>query len=56
MFYKGNLIGDTMYSHGLKNNLPHTLIEIRNDLLSTPVKIKEFCNFKKVIVKSIDRI
>ena len=32
--YKGNLIGDTMYTHGLQNNLPHTLIEIRNDLLS----------------------
>ena len=55
--YKGNLIGDTMYSHGLKNNLPHTLIEIRNDLLSTPVKINRIsATLKKVIVKSIDRI
>ena len=40
MPYKGNLIGDTMYRHGLRNNLPHALIEVRNDLLSNASKIK----------------
>ena len=44
MPYKGNLIGDTMYRHGLRNNLPHALIEVRNDLLSNASKIKRISN------------
>ena len=35
--YKGDLVGDSMYRHGLRNKLPHALIEVRNDLLSNPV-------------------
>ena len=55
--YEGNLIGDTMYKHGLKNNLNHTLIEVRNDLLSSPTKIhKVSALLKKVINNSIDRV
>ena len=55
--YKGNLIGDTMHKHGLKNNLHHTLIEIRNDLLSSPTKIHRVSLLlKKIINKSINRI
>ena len=55
--YMGNLIGYTMYTHGLQNNLLHTLIEIRNDLLSSPVKIKKISTtLKKVIIKSINRV
>jgi|TARA_B100002051_G_C16676495_1_gene607396 predicted N-formylglutamate amidohydrolase len=55
--YKGNLIGDTMHKHGLKNNLHHTLIEIRNDLLSSPTKIQKVSKLlKEVISNSIYRI
>ena len=55
--YKGNLIGDTMHSHGLKNNLFHTLIEVRNDLLSSSIKINRISDtLKDIIVRSIDRI
>ncbi len=55
--YEGNLIGDTMYKHGLKNNLHHTLIEIRNDLLSSPTKVHRVSALlKDVINNSINRI
>ncbi len=55
--YEGNLIGDTMYKHGLKNNLHHTLIEVRNDLLSSPTKIhKVSMILKRIINTSINRI
>ena len=55
--YEGNLIGDTMYKHGLKNNLHHTLIEVRNDLLSSPTKIHRVSVLlKQVINNSINRI
>ena len=37
--YKGNLIGDTLSKHALKNKLFHTLIEIRNDIISSNKKI-----------------
>ena len=55
--YVGNLIGDTMYKHGLKNNLHHTLIEVRNDLLSSSTKIHRVSVLlKQVINNSINRI
>ncbi len=55
--YEGNLIGDTMYKHGLKNNLHHTLIEVRNDLLSSPTKIHRVSVLlKEIINNSINRI
>ena len=55
--YEGNLIGDTMYKHGLKNNLHHTLIEVRNDLLSSPTNIHRVSTLlKKVVNNSINRI
>ena len=31
--YAGTLKGDTLNRHGEKNNIPHVLIEIRNDLI-----------------------
>ncbi|QDL92335.1 N-formylglutamate amidohydrolase [Paroceanicella profunda] len=34
--YTGALDGDTMSRHGLGRGLPHVLIEVRNDLISTP--------------------
>ena len=33
--YSGNLKGDTLSQHGTLTKLPHVLIEIRNDLIST---------------------
>ena len=55
--YEGNLIGDTMYKHGLKNKLHHTLIEVRYDSLSSPTKIHRVSVLlKKVINNSINRI
>ena len=55
--YEGNLIGDTMYKHGLKNNLYHTLIEVRNDLLSSSTNIHRVSKLlKKVVNNSINRI
>jgi len=55
--YEGNLIGDTMYKHGLKNNLYHTLIEVRNDLLSSSTNVHRVSMLlKKVVINSINRI
>ena len=55
--YKGNLIGDTMYRHGLKNNLPHALIEVRNDLLSNASKIKRISKLlHNTISKSLKKL
>ena len=57
MPYKGNLIGDTMYRHGLRNKLPHALIEVRNDLLSNPTKIKRVSRLlHKTIVASLKKL
>lgn len=33
--YKGQLRGDTMYRHGTQRGLPHSIIEIRQDLIDT---------------------
>ena len=55
--YKGNLIGDSMYRHGLRNRLPHALIEVRNDLLSNPTKIKRVSRLlHKTIVASLKKL
>ena len=52
--YKGSLIGDTLYKHALKRGLHHSLIEIRNDLLSNVKKIDQVSNLLyRVINKSI---
>ena len=52
--YEGNLYGDTLYTHALSNNIYHTLIEIRNDLLSNKVMIeKQTKLLYKIICKSV---
>ena len=52
--YKGSLIGDTLYKHALKRGIHHSLIEIRNDLLSNVKKIDQVSNLMyRVINKSI---
>ncbi|MEM1297880.1 MAG: N-formylglutamate amidohydrolase [Pseudomonadota bacterium] len=33
--YSGQLVGDCMWMHGTSRNVPHVLIEIRNDLIET---------------------
>ena len=55
--YKGNLIGDTMHKHGLQNNMHHSLIEVRNELLSSSTKINRVSVLlKEIIDESIKRI
>lgn len=34
--YTGQLKGDCMWTHGTRRNIPHALIEIRNDLIADP--------------------
>ena len=52
--YKGSLIGDTLYKHALKRGIHHSLIEIRNDLLSNCKKIDQVSNLLyRVINESI---
>ncbi len=52
--YKGSLIGDTLYKHALNRGIHHSLIEIRNDLLSNVKKIDQVTNLLyRVINQSI---
>ena len=52
--YKGSLIGDTLYKHALRRGIHHSLIEIRNDLLTNVKKIDQVSNLMyRVINKSI---
>ena len=46
-----------MYRHGLRNKLPHALIEVRNDLLSNPSKIKRVSRLlHKAIARSLTKL
>lgn len=55
--YSGNLYDDTLYKHGLKNKLHHSLIEVRNDLLTNEKKTKKVSNLlKDIILSSIGKI
>ncbi len=51
--YKGELKDDTLYKHGLKKNILHTLIEVRNDLINTEIKVNKMAQF---IVSSLNTI
>ena len=51
--YKGELKDDTLYKHGLKKNILHTLIEVRNDLINTEIKVNKMSQF---IVSSLKKI
>jgi predicted N-formylglutamate amidohydrolase len=51
--YKGELKDDTLYKHGLKKNVLHTLIEVRNDLINTEIKVNKMSQF---IVSSLNTI
>ena len=50
--YEGNLAGDTMYRHALRNGIPHTLIETRNDLLQSSKKISDISNILFQVIRS----
>mgnify|MGYP001216798159 CR=1 FL=1 len=50
--YEGNLFEDTMYRHGLRNGLLHTLIETRNDLLQSQKGISNISNVLFEVIKS----
>ena len=51
--YKGELKDDTLHKHGLKKNILHTLIEVRNDLINTEIKVNKMSQF---IVSSLNTI
>jgi predicted N-formylglutamate amidohydrolase len=50
--YSGNLIGDTLYQHGTSNNIPHVLIEIRNDLINNKSGQKKWVKIISLTLKS----
>ena len=53
--YNGNLIGDTLYKHGLKNKLFHTLIEIRNDMIYSDQQVNKISSFLSQNIKEINK-
>ena len=53
--YKGELKDDTLYKHGLKNNILHTLIEVRNDLINTEIKVNKMSQFIVSSLKTINK-
>ncbi len=50
--YSGNLKGDTLSQHGTLTNLPHVLIEIRNDLISDTPGQKRWAH---ILGQSLDK-
>lgn len=42
--YVGALKNDTMYVHATRQGLPHTLLEVRNDLISDAAGVEEWTN------------
>ena len=48
--YTGALEGDTLYRHGTLRELPHVLIEIRQDLISSDAAALEFASRLKPIL------
>ena len=53
--YKGDLFDDTLYKHGLKKNILHSLIEIRNDLINTEIKVNKMAKFIVNSLKNINK-
>ena len=56
--YSGSLQGDTLNKHGTRNKIPHVLIEIRNDLISSSIGQDKWAlilaNALKNVVKKIE--
>jgi predicted N-formylglutamate amidohydrolase len=53
--YKGELKDDTLYKHGLKKNILHTLIEVRNDLINSEIKVNKMSQFIVSSLKTINK-
>ena len=53
--YKGELKDDALYKHGLKKNILHTLIEVRNDLINTEIKVNKMSQFIVSSLKTINK-
>lgn len=51
--YKGQLRGDTMYRHGTQRGLPHSIIEIRQDLIDTHAGAQEWAERLARILRDI---
>lgn len=51
--YKGYLKGDTMHRHGTVHGIAHGLVEVRQDLISTPEGVAEWADRLAVIMKDI---
>ena len=48
--YSGALEGDTLYTHGTLRNLPHVLIEMRQDLIASDAQAQAFALRLKLIL------
>ncbi len=51
--YKGILKGDTMHRHGTVHGFTHGLVEVRQDLISTPGGVEEWADRLALIMKDI---
>ena len=51
--YAGGLAGDTMNTHSVKRDLPHTLLEIRQDLISDDKGVSQWI---ERLASAIDRM
>lgn len=53
--YKGGLVGDTMDRHGLAKGLEHSLLELRQDYMSSDEGIDEWVEiFANILPKTVD--
>jgi len=48
--YTGALEGDTLYTHGTLRDLPHVLIEVRQDLIAGEAQAQGFASRLKPIL------
>ncbi len=54
--YSGALEGDTLYRHGTLRNLPHVLIEMRQDLIADEASAQAFAlRLKPILDAAIER-
>jgi len=55
--YSGNLVGDTLFQHGTSNNIPHVLIELRNDLINSKLGQKKWAKIiSEALNNSIEKL
>ena len=49
--YSGKLAGDCMWQHGTSRDIPHVLIEIRNDLIAEPAEQEAWAELLAPIIR-----